>query len=84
MHQKLFQNNRYQAGYTEYIADTADDVKKIKVTAVQMGSEVYVIETKKTYVLDSKGTWHSKNGDGDTIICDCVEESTIWEEIPTI
>ena len=31
-----------------------------------MGSEVYVIDTKKTYVLDSKGVWHSKAaGDGD-------------------
>jgi hypothetical protein len=46
-----------------------------------MGSEVYVIENKKTYILDSKNTWHSK-ADGETIICDCVEESTIWDEIP--
>jgi hypothetical protein len=48
-----------------------------------MGSEVYVIETQKTYILDSKGIWHSKaTGDGDKIVCDCVEESTIWEELP--
>ena len=51
-----------------------------------MGSEVYVIENRKTYILDSKGIWHSKSkvsGDGDdVIICDCVEESTIWEELP--
>jgi hypothetical protein len=47
-----------------------------------MGNEVYVIETKKTYILDSKGKWHSKaNGDNSVIECDCIEESTIWEEI---
>ena len=48
-----------------------------------MGSEVYVIETQKTYVLDSKGVWHSKKtGDADKITCDCVEESTVWEDLP--
>ena len=48
-----------------------------------MGSEVYVIETQKTYILDSKGVWHSKKtGDNDKIDCNCVEESTVWEELP--
>jgi hypothetical protein len=51
-----------------------------------MGSEVYVIENRRTYILDSKGMWHNKakeNVDGDdVIVCDCVEESTIWETLP--
>lgn len=81
MFQKLFQNNRYQADYVKYIADTAEDVKKIRVTPSQMGNEVYVIATKKTYILDSCGIWHSK-ADGEIIACNCVEESTIWEELP--
>lgn len=81
--QKIFQNNRYQSSYIKFVADTAEDVKKIKVAATHMGSEVYVIDTQKTYILDSKGVWHSRiTGDGDAIICDCVEESTVWEEIP--
>ena len=78
--QKLFQGNRYQNSFIMYVADTAEDVKKIKVSSAHMGSEVYVIETKKTYILDSKGTWHSK-ADDSTIECDCVEESTIWEDL---
>lgn len=79
---KLFQNNRYQANYIQFVADTAEDVKRIRVSSSHIGSEVYVIDTKKTYVLDSKGVWHSKvAGDGDQIICDCVEESTIWEDL---
>ena len=81
--QKIFQNNRYQNSYIHYVADTAEDVKKIKVTSSHMGSEVYVIEDKKTYILDSKGIWHSK-ADDSTIECDCVEESTIWEDIVEI
>ena len=77
---KIFQNNRYQAFYFQYVADTTEDIKKIKVSTSHMGSEVYVIETQKTYILDSKGVWHSKV-DNDTIVCDCVEESTIWQNI---
>lgn len=48
-----------------------------------MGNEVYVISSQKTYILDSKGIWHSKAvGDDSKIECDCVEESTIWEDLP--
>jgi hypothetical protein len=38
-----------------------------------MGSEVYVIETKKTYILDGKGVWHSKVDD-ETAPCKCLHE----------
>ena len=92
---KIFQNNRYQNDYIYYVVDTPEDVKKIKVTSAYLGSELYVISEKKTYILDSKGVWHpkaeNKSGsgsdddfvfDGGTIECDCVEESTICEDIP--
>ena len=73
MVQKVYQNNRYQSSFIKFVADTIEDVKKIRITSVHMGSEVYVI--------DSKGTWHSK-ADSDTIQCDCMEESTVWEDLP--
>ena len=83
MFQKLYQNNRYQNSYVKFVADSIEDVKRIRVNSVNIGSEVYVIETKKTYILDSKGNWHSKaTNDNDIITCDCVEESTVWEELP--
>ena len=56
----IFQNNRYQNDYHQYVADTPEDVKKIRVSPSDMGSEVYVISEKKTYILDSKRTWHVK------------------------
>lgn len=56
----VFQNNRYQNDYHQYVADTPDDVKKIRVNPSDMGSEVYVISEKKTYILDSNRTWHLK------------------------
>ena len=81
--QKIFQGDRYTNNYKQYVADTPDDVKKIQVSSngSDMGCEVYVISTRKTYILDSKHAWHPKGEDGDAIDCDCVEESTIWEEL---
>ena len=87
MHQKIFQNNKYSSSFSKYVADFVEDVRKIRVSKDQTGSEVYVIENKKTYILDSKGVWHNKAKDsesGDTIVCDCVEESTIWEDMPQV
>ena len=81
---KIFQKGAYVNNYVKYVADTEEDVKKIKIlpNGGSMGNEVYVINSQKTYILDSKGKWHSKaTGDDSVIECDCVEESTIWEEL---
>jgi hypothetical protein len=80
---KVFQNNRYQSHYVKFVADTAEDVKKLRVANLTMGSEVYVIQEKRTYVLGSDEIWYSKAVNDDVVIeCDCVEESTIWEDLP--
>ena len=80
---KIFQNNRYQSHFVQFVADTPEDVKKLRVSSLSMGSEVYVISEKKTYILDGKKTWQAKAENDDSVIeCDCVEESTIWEQIP--
>lgn len=82
---KIYQNGRPVNNYCRFIADTEEDVKKIKILPKggSMGNEVYVIDTQKIYILDSKGIWHSKTiGDNNKIECDCVEESTIWEDLP--
>ena len=82
---KIFQKGAYVNNHIKYVADTEEDVKTIKIlpNGGSMGNEVYVIAIQKTYILDSKKTWHSKrDNDDDSIECDCVEESTIWDEIP--
>lgn len=83
---KQFQNNKYSQNYVKYVADTAEDVSKIpvKVNGADMGCEVYVVETGKTYILGSGKTWHSATGE--KIECNCKDikpESTIWELIKT-
>jgi hypothetical protein len=82
-HIKIFQNNRYQSNYIQYVADSIEDVKKIRLDSILLGSEVYVISEKKTYILGSDKIWYSKATNDDSIIeCNCHEESTIWGEIP--
>lgn len=79
---KMYQNNRYQSHYVRFVADTAEDVKKLRVADLAMGSEVYVIQEKRTYILGSDEVWYSKAVNDDVVIeCDCVEESTIWEDL---
>ena len=81
---KLFQGGRPTPTFCQFVVDAEEDVKRIKIlpNGGNMGSEVYVIANRKTYILDSKGSWHPKATDGEPIECDCVEESTIWEDLP--
>lgn len=88
MIKKVSQNNKRSADVIEYVVDTIDDVKKLPKSG--MGSTVFVIATKNTYMCDStQMTWHNitiSTGEGGgivppTIECDCVSEMTIWGEI---
>ena len=79
MYQKLMQSGRTTYGVAEYVADTKEDVARIPKCV--MGSTVYIIHTKETYMIDSQGTWYAADSEGDPIVCDCVEEATIWEDL---
>lgn len=77
---KIRQGTRTLYTLSEYVVDDVEDVAKLP--RCSMGSTVYVIHTKETYMADSKGAWYPVNSDSDPIPCDCIEESTIWEELP--
>lgn len=48
-----------------------------------MGSTVYVISTGETWMMDSTGKWHVMGSiRKEPIECDCVEELTIWGDLP--
>lgn len=46
-----------------------------------MGSTVYVIHTKETYMIDSNKVWYPTSSDAPPVECDCVEEMTIWQDL---
>ena len=77
---KIRQGTRVSYNLSEFVVDDLSDVALLPRCA--MGSTVYVIHTKDTYIIDSKGIWYPKTSDNDPIVCDCVEESTIWDELP--
>ena len=77
---KIFGNDHNAYDFCKWVADTTDDVKKIIPRVENIGSEVYVIDTDKTYVLGSDKAWHPKTG-GEVIPCDCVSELTVWNEL---
>lgn len=47
----------------------------------KLGDTAYVVATGEYWMMDSQGKWHIKNGGKDPISCDCVEESTIWQDL---
>lgn len=77
---KIKQGTRTLYTLSEYVVDDLEDVAKLP--RCLMGSTVYVIHTKETYMADSKGIWYPVNSSGNPIECDCIEESTIWENFP--
>lgn len=64
-----------------YICDEKIDLSKAAVA--KMGNTAFVIHTSDIYVMDSQKVWYCiTNASADPVQCDCVEESTIWTEIP--
>lgn len=80
MVRKLSQGNRIAYSVSKYLCDDVSEISKI--SKCPMGSTVYVIHTRDTYMLDSKGVWYCCTSNAPPIECDCVEELTIWNEIP--
>lgn len=81
MIKKIAQGNRINYDYAKWVCDNVEDISNIPKSP--MGSTVFVIHTKDTYMMDSEGFWCSITSDADSIPCDCIEELTIWGDIPT-
>lgn len=81
MVRKLSQGNRIAYAMSKWLCDDVEEISKIKKCS--MGSTVYVIHTRDTYMADSRGVWHCCTSNMPPIECDCVEELTVWADIPT-
>lgn len=77
---KIRQGTRSLYALSEFVVDDREEVAKLP-KAVH-GSTVYVIHEKETYMIDGKGVWYPMKSDKDPIECDCVDEMTIWDELP--
>lgn len=82
MIKKISQGNRIVYTVSKWLCDDIEDISHIPKSA--MGSTIFVIHTGDTYMADGQGVWHSITSSADPIPpCDCVDELTIWADIPT-
>lgn len=83
MVKKFSQGNRIVYAISKWLCDDVEDIPKIPKSP--MGSTVFVIHTKDTYMADSQGVWYSITSDAASVEpCDCVDELTIWGDIPIV
>ena len=75
------QGNKINHDMQKWLVEEESEIAKIPKCL--MGSSVYVIATGETWMIDSKGLWHIMGStQKDPIACDCVEELTIWGDLP--
>lgn len=80
---KIGQGGKVNYDFSKWIVDTEEEISKLPISP--MGSKAYVIHTGEAWMADSVGTWYPMTNLNKTpIVCDCIEESTIWTEIPVV
>lgn len=78
---KYGQGNKINQDMQKWLADTEAEISTIP--RCLMGSTVYVITTGETWMIDSTGKWYVMGSIcKEPIECDCVEELTIWGDLP--
>ena len=79
---KYGQGSRVNYDMQKWLVENENEISTIPKCII--GSTVYVISTGESWMMDSKGNWHIMNAASgkDPIACDCVEELTIWDELP--
>ena len=78
---KYGQGNKINQDMEKWLVDTEEEISTIP--RCLMGSTVYVISTSESWMMDSTGKWYVMNTSGKSPIeCDCVEELTIWGDLP--
>lgn len=87
MYMKYSQGGKIGYPFSDFIVDLESELPLIK--GATMGCKVYVIHTGETWIMDSENTWYpyevfTGNKEPIKCECDCVEESTIWNDLPQI
>ena len=54
------QNGKFQYGIKHYVLDSIEDLEKLQVSDT-IGSTAFIIESGKTYILNSQNNWVAVN-----------------------
>ena len=73
--------NEINGMFCTYICDTINDLSQAEG---EMGYTVFVIHTRDIYMMDGNDSWVCITSAAESVPCNCVEESTIWTDIPII
>ena len=78
---KYSQGTKINYDMQKWLVEEESEISQVPCR--QIGSTVYVITTGESWMMDSKGKWHVMGSiQKEPIECDCVEELTIWGDLP--
>lgn len=78
---KFAQGNKVNYDMYKWLVEEESELHTVPRCII--GSTAYVISTGESWMIDSKGVWHVMGSiQKDPIACDCVEELTIWGNLP--
>ena len=78
---KFAQGNKVNYDIQKWLVEEESELSTIPRCII--GSTAYVISTAESWMMDSKGKWHVMNSsEKPPVECDCVEELTIWGNLP--
>ena len=81
MYLKYSQGGKIGHSFSKYIVEDESELSTAP-TNCSMGDIVYVVHTSEYWMMDRSKKWYPMAGGKGPIECDCVEEMTIWNELP--
>ena len=79
---KYSQGGKINHGFSKYLVEEESELSKAPVNC-SFGDIVYVVHTSEYWMMDRNHTWYPMTANGKSgIECDCVEELTVWGELP--
>lgn len=78
---KYSQGNKIEHSFSKYIVEDEEELSEAPNNCT-IGDIVYVVHTGEYWMMDRSRAWYPMSTPGKgPIICDCIEEMTIWEEL---
>lgn len=77
---KYSQGNKIGHSFSKYIVEDEANLAKAP-SGCTMGDIVYVVHTAEYWMMDRKQTWYPMKVGKEPIVCNCIDELTIWNEL---